>query len=161
MKRPLRIWMTGCVAVVSLALFNPRDPRTETADMEQGDTQRSAWRTSQVGMNETIHRLESAAQAQGLAVFARFTEPARAPGRGRAASTVLVFAATNGATPVVMDGDQARPALPLSLVVRERADGRAEVMLPSTPLPPQDAWPADVAGEMGRLPQVLASALAT
>lgn len=167
MKRPLRIWMTGCVAVVSLALFNPRDPRPEAADVEQGDALRSAWRVSSSGLVDTVRRLEASAQQHGLAVFARFAAGTSDPGSppragnagGASASTVLVFASTNGATPVVMDGDEARPALPLSLVVRERADGRAEVLMPRTPALPRDAWPADVARELRSLSEVMAAAL--
>lgn len=173
--RPFRFWMTGCVAVVSLAVGGPRSSWAEERGQGGAGSARGAWQASRFGLAETVQRLEHCALAHGLCVFVRWSPNASgvvvpAPGlrldmasRGDARggnNAVLVFESlAGGGTPVVMHGDSAAPDLPLSLCVRSRADGRAEVLLPPEPAAYGDELPAEVAMELTELPAVVADAL--
>lgn len=168
--RPLRFWMTGCVAVVSLAIGGTR---TAWAD-ERGAPGRSArfdWKPSRFDLAETLHRLEACAERHGLGVLVRWVpgEAGAAPEvpascqavAPRRAGAVLVFEPLSGAgTPVVMHADESVPDLPLSLCVRTGEDGRAEVRLPSPAGRYADELPPEVARELTELPALVADALA-
>jgi hypothetical protein len=154
--------MTGCVAVVSLALGSPRPTWAE---------ERSAARASQVsrfGLHETLQRLAACAPSHGLAVLVRWTPAdatrvrpvSRTLGARSAGEAVLVFESrAQGGTPVLMRGEAA-PDLPLSLHLHQRADGQVEVLLPSPPDVYAQALPAEVARELTSLPALVADALA-
>lgn len=150
MKHPLRIWMTGCLAVVSVALGGQR--AAWAAELE-ADAPRGAWKRSSYGVAETVQRLEASAQRHGLAVFARWTAPTQPGG-----AAVLVFESLAGGTPVRMQGDGTQADLPLSLRVRHRPDGHAEVLLPEPDT--DDALPREVRRELTELPGLVADALA-
>lgn len=166
--RPLRFWMTGCVAVVSLALGGPR---ASWAD-ERGSSGagRGAWQASRFDLAETVHRLEACAERHGLVVLVRWTPSDRAAARELPAArddsapgnagAVLVFESLTGAgTPVVLRADEPAPDLPLSLRVRSRPDGRAEVLLPAGPASYGGELPPEVARELTELPALVADAL--
>lgn len=169
--RPLRFWMTGCVAVVSLAVGGPRAAWAEERGLFGPGAGRGAWQASRFGLAETVHRLEACAERHGLVVLVRWTPndsvaaqelpAARSDRGGRSDGAVLVFESLTGAgTPVVMHGDETAPDLPLSLCVRSRADGRAEVLLPAGPSNYGDELPPQVARELTELPALVADALA-
>ena len=173
MKHPFRFWMTGCVAVVSMALGGSRAAWADDRDDAEGRSGRGQWQTSRFDVSETMRRLEASARVHGLGVFARWAPTAggaehgapRAPSSGAARredlreGAVLVFESVQGGTPVLMHGGSAAPDLPLSLCVRSRADGRAEVRLPPAAAAYGDELPADVALELTGLPALVADAL--
>jgi hypothetical protein len=158
MKQPLRTWMTGCLAVVSLALGAQR---AAWALEPAGAEPRGAWKRSSHGLAETVQRLEASAQRHGLAVLARWLPPALPPGAGQAGAAVLVFESHAGGTPVRMGGDGSQAELPLSLCIRSGPDGRAEVLLPEARgVAAGAALPQEVLRELNRLPGLVADALA-
>jgi hypothetical protein len=163
--------MTGCVAVVSLAMGGPRASWAEQRGIAGNGSPRGAWQTSRFGLAETLHRLEACAERHGLGVLVRWTPSdvqaaqelpsARAAMAPRSEGAVLVFESLNGGgTPVVMHGDELAPDLPLSLRLRCRADGCAEVLLPALPATYGAELPPEVARELTELPALVADALA-
>jgi uncharacterized protein (DUF302 family) len=113
-RRPFRLWMTGSLAVVMAAVIPMRD----LADVERSEMMR-VLRQSRYGVGETVQRIEVAARDRGLSVLALM--PGTRP--------VLVLASSVGGTPVVMADADSSPAMPLSVMVRERGDGGAEVLV--------------------------------
>lgn len=113
----MRCWRTGAAAVVmaglgqaSLAMW-PADAQARPR----------SFRASPYDVNDTVLRIEGSAQRRGMAVFARSL-------RG-AGSRFIVLASAQGGTPVLMRADSPeRIELPLSVLVRLGADGRAEVI---------------------------------
>lgn len=167
--RPLRFWMTGCVAVVSLAIGGPRTSWAEERGLAGAG--RGAWQASRFGLAETVHRLEACAERHGLVVLVRWTPNDMAAAQELPAArddiaavddgALLVFESLTGAgTPVVLRGDEHAPDLPLSLCVRSRPDGCAEVLLPAGPASYGDELPPEVARELTELPALVADALA-
>ena len=161
--------MTGCVAVVSLAVGGPRGARADDRSNSHFNS-RGAGQASRFGLAETLQRLEASAHQHGLGVLIRWT-----PGDGagvqemplsRSAAfdahdgAVLVFESlASGGTPVVMNGDHA-PDLPLSLCVRSRADGQVEVLLPAEASGYNGEFPVEVERKLTELPDLVAHALA-
>ena len=146
---PFRLWMTGSLAVVMAAMIPLRDG----SDAERGSLMRLL-RHSRFDVSETLQRIESAARDRGLSVLARLA----------GARPVLVLASSVGGTLVVMDEADSRPAMPLSVMVREGAGGGADVLVcaASAADAPQ-AWnelPAGVADDLAALPQLVERALA-
>ena len=153
MKQPLRTWMTGCLAVVSVALGAQR---AAWAVEPPGAEPRGAWKRSSHGLAETVLRLEASAQRHGLAVLARWAPPAMPSG-----AAVLVFESLAGGTPVRMGADGSQAELPLSLCIRSGPDGCAEVLLPeATGVEAGAALPREVVRELNGLPGLVADALA-
>ena len=113
-RRPFRLWMTSSLAVVMAAVIPMRD----ITDSERGQVLR-VLRHSRYGVAETVQRIEVAARDGGLSVLALM------PGT----RAVLVLASSIGGTPVVMDEADSSPAMPLSVMVRERGDGGADVLV--------------------------------
>ena len=130
MHRPFRLWMTGSLAVVTAAMIPLRD----AAEPERSHALR-VLRHSRFTVGETLQRIEFAARDHGLSVLAML------PG----APPTLVLAASIGGTLVVMDEADSRPAMPLSLVVREASDGGADVLV-------ADGWRDDEASDWSELP---------
>ena len=144
--------MTGCLAVVSVALGAQR---ATWATEPPGEGARGAWKRSSHGLAETLQRLEASAQRHGLGVLARWTPPARPSG-----GAVLVFESLAGGTPVRMGADGSQAELPLSLCIRSGPDGCAEVLLPeSGSLEADLALPRVVGRELTELPGLVADAL--
>lgn len=163
MTKRFRFWMSGCVAVISLALGGPGD-----AWADDGDAKPGVWQTSRFDMTQTLQRLRACAPQHGLSVLACWAprqaaaiDPSldsRASAASSAAQSILVFATREGGTPVLMDSEHARPDLPLSLHLRLRSDGLVEVLLPTQSY--GDEMPDEVARELTGLPDLVAHALA-
>lgn len=172
--RPLRYWMTGCVAVVSLAVGGPRTAGAEERPGAGRPVWSGDWQPSRFGLTETLRRLEARAGEHGLGVLLCWVA---GEGRGAGALTevragrllpapmqhaaVLVFEPLAGTgTPVSLGQDMARPELPLSLCLRTRDDGRAEVCLPPSLSSYGEALPPEAAHGVDELPALVADALA-
>lgn len=143
-RRPLRLWMTGSIAVVMAALM----PSRASAESEQYETHR-VLRHSRYGVTETVQRIEAAALSQGLSVLARLaTSP----------HSVIVFESSVGGTLVVMDESNARVEIPFSLQVRESADGGADVFLATLAEAATGQWqdvPERVVADLALLPELI------
>lgn len=130
MGRRLRIWMTGCLAVVLAAvsgeLVRPAAERVVTT------------RQSRYDADETLRKIERAARGHGYTIFARVS----APETGSALrSLALVLGVDEGVTPVVVDEAGASIDAPLSLTIVALDNGRTEVRLPE-----RAAWPGREGG---------------
>jgi uncharacterized protein (DUF302 family) len=150
-RRPFRFWMTGSLAVVMAAML-PLSDSTDASDAEP-DTAMRLLRHSRYSVGETVQRLEAAARDQGLSVLALM------PG----AHPVLVLGSSVGGTLVVMQEADSRPAMPLSVMVREASEGGADVMVAqaATERPSLD-WqdlPAAVVDDLAALPVLVDRAL--
>lgn len=148
-RPPLRLWMTGSIAVVMAALM----PTRASAEVERSDSHR-VLRHSRFGVVETVQRIEAAAMSQGLSVLARV---------GAAPQPVIVFESSVGGTLVVMDEGNARVEIPFSLQVSASADGGADVWLATQVDPAQSAWkdvPERVVADLAMLPDLVGRALA-
>ncbi len=149
-RRPFRLWMSGSLAVVMAAML----PLQDASDIERNSSMR-VLRHSPYSVTETVQRLGMAARDQGLDVLALV------PGVG----PVLVLASSVGGTPVVMEDSDSRPAVPLSLMVREGREGGADVWIaarPSTAGEERQLWtglPMAVVDELDALPGVVDRAL--
>lgn len=117
-RRPVRVWMTGSIAVVMAAMVSLR---VETESETDPDTERPRRMAlaSPYGVAETVLRIEHAAAQRGLHVLWRDE-------RGDA---VLVLASSAGGTPVAFDGEAAQA--PMALRVQPEGDGAARVWLPA------------------------------
>ena len=146
MKKPFRIWMTGCVAVVMAALGAGR--ASATFDVE------SVKRLSRFGLTETVQRLEASAPSRGFSVFASVQHAAT---HDAGVSAVIVFESSRGGTPVWMESDMAAPHLPLTLRVVLDASGSTQVLIAGA-LP--DDLPADVMQDLAQLQGLVTDALA-
>ena len=143
MKHPFRFWMTGSVAVVMAALGIGRGA---VASERHPLSQSSRYRVL-----ETVQRIEACAQRHGLSVFTRVGgDPARDE------FVLIVFASAAGGTPVLMEGPQSHPELPLSVEVRADAAGGAEVLFGASDW---DDLPPALARDMTELPMLVADAL--
>ena len=151
-RRPLRLWMTGSLAVVMAALLPSRSLAEALADAERAETQRVI-RHSRYGVIETVQRLEDAALTRGLSVLARLSVP-RQP--------VIVLASSVGGTLVVMDEATERVQMPFCLQVRAGEGGGAEILLPALAAPQSLAeWldvPERVVADLSLLPAVIEQA---
>lgn len=143
MKHPFRFWMTGSVAVVMAALgigrgamANERHPLSQS---------------SRFRVMETVQRIEACAQRHGLSVFTRVGE-----GAGREESMLIVFESADGGTPVLMEGPESNPEIPLTVTVRADADGGAQVLFTGSDW---DDLPPTVARDITELPMLVADAL--
>ncbi len=147
-RRPFRLWMTGSLAVMMAAVIPMRD----VSEAERSHVTRLL-RHSRFSVAETLQRIEAAARDAGLAVLALL------PG----ARPVLVLASSVGGTLIVMDEANSRPAMPLSMMVREHAGGGADVLVASAvSAGGQHAWldlPPAVADDLAALPGLVDRAL--
>jgi hypothetical protein len=143
LHKPHRLWMTESFAVLTVAL-GPVQERSSVAGRRV--------RQSPYSVGETVQRIETEARHQGLSVLAELngTQP------------VIVFGSSIGGTPVVMDRADSRPAIPLSVGVREGAGGGAEVLLADAARDSEADWadfPAQVTDDLAALPQWVGRAL--
>ena len=106
-RRPIRIWMTGCAAVVMAALTtSPARSRTLADDESERQRGRSAL-LSPYDVTETVCKIEAAAAAHGLKLFARVDQ--------RASAATLVLASSDGVTPVMQGAGAAAIVAQLGL----------------------------------------------
>jgi len=144
-----RLWMTGSVAMVLAALMPLRDA--------SAFERQSAWRLlrhSRYTVGETVLRIEATARGEGLPVLVLLN----------GARPLMVLESSVGGTPVMMDDADSRPAMPLSLMVRERDGGGSEVLVCNDPATQAASdWsqlPSQVLADLHSLPELVASALA-
>jgi len=145
MKQPFRIWMTGSVAVVMAALGIGRGA---IAHERSPLTQSSRYRVL-----ETVQRIEACALNHGFTVFTRIGSGADG---GRDEQMLIVFATSAGGTPVLMEGPESQPEVPLTLAVRADPTGGTEVVFAGSDW---DNLPPTVARDLTELPMLVADAL--
>lgn len=131
MRKRLRVWRTGALAVV-LAAVGGAGFADDTGLLDEASLQ---CLSSPFDVDETVHRIGLSARQRGMAVFA-CVEPhgggariARGAAPGNDAR-VVVLESAEGGTPVLMaegDSDDNAIALPLSIHVRPDGGGRSEV----------------------------------
>ena len=143
-----RLWMTGSLAVVMVALMPGRMSASE-------DRLRSAKvsRQSPYGVEETMQRIEDAARVNGMSVLMRLDD-------GR---HVIVLASSVGGTPVRMQSAGDAPEVPLARQVCQRPGGGAEVLMAACAEDTDTDWaelPSAVVDDLARLPGMLDRALA-
>ena len=146
-RRPARLWMTGSLALVMLALAPAR-----VAAAEERSRSAKVSRLSPYSVDETVLRIEAAAQRDGLSVLVRL----------EGARPVIVLASAVGGTPVVLMARGARPDMPLAVQVRASASGGSEVLIDDATSATHADWtdlPAGVADDVARLPGLLERAL--
>jgi uncharacterized protein (DUF302 family) len=143
-RLPVRIWMTGSIAVVMASLVTLRA-------LPEPERSRRMLRASPYGITETVQRIEAEALQRGLTVLVR----------GEGAEPVIVLASSAGGTPVAMTGTS--PDVPLAVQVRADAGGRTQVLLQAAA--PEVAGALRVvspeaADELAALPRLVERALA-
>ena len=146
-NRPMRLWMTGSLAVVMAALIPLRD----VSDNERSNPMRLL-RHSRFGVNETMQRIEHSARQHGLSVLARMD----------GSRPVIVLASSVGGTLVVMDRANSALDVPLSVMVRAGAGGGADVLIASAAAASAKQWlelPQAVADDLAALPGLVERAL--
>ncbi len=139
--KPHRLWMTESFAVVMAALSSARDSRGARSQV---------LRRSPYSVGETLLRIEAEALNQGLSVLVEWN----------GAYPVLVLGSSIGGTPVMMNRADSRPCVPLSVGIRECADG-AEVLLADADDVDTD-WgdlPTAVADDIAAMPRWVQNAL--
>lgn len=146
-RLPYRLWMTGSLAVVMAALV----PMQATARSPRSGSMRLLCR-SPFGVGETLQRIETAAEGQGLRVLARLG----------GAAPAIVLASSVGGTPVLMEEVDSRPVMPLGLLLRDDGSGGAAVFGGAGAPLDRRAWrelPEAVIRDVAALAQVLQRAL--
>jgi hypothetical protein len=146
-RRPLRLWMTGSLAVVMAALVPMR-----AADAEERGGYLRLLRHSRFDVTETVQRIEAAARDCGLSVLVRVS----------GARPVIVLASSVGGTPIVMHEADSQPATPMSMLVRAVEGGGAAVFIGSHLQGEPSDWPdlpVAVAEDLAALPGIVARAL--
>lgn len=152
-RTPLRLWMTGCVAVVMAAMGSnlARAKPEQTMDRHGRHALVSPY-----DVEETVSKIEAAAASHGLVVFVK-----RAAHGGQTQAT-LVLGLSGGVTPVMMGGHGSEIELPLQIDVVRAADGRTEVRFHEPWAWSEDVEAApDALKAIGPLPDLLQTALAT
>ncbi len=157
-----RYWISGGMALVLLAAG-------QASGRAESDSARRGWitRTSRFSVDETVAKLERAAQERGIAVFAKVDNRVPAPVGSQAAtsdqspaSQVLVLSADDSGTPVMQSESRARIELPLQIRVEQGPDGRTVVAVnDSAYLAEQGGAPSDVLSNVAALPGLIDSAL--
>jgi uncharacterized protein (DUF302 family) len=112
---------------------------------------------------QTLDRLVAAIEAAGMAIFARIDHAAGAQAAGLAMppATVLIYGNPKGGTPLMLAAPLAALDLPLRVLVREAADGRALVAFhPAAPMLLRAGVPEALAGRLDPAQQVLLRAIA-
>lgn len=139
--------MTGSLAVVMMALAPVR-----MAVSEERSRTAKASRQSPYSVDETVQRIEAAAQRDGLSVLVRLDGP----------RPVIVLASAVGGTPVVLSERSPQPDMPMAVQVRASASGGSEVLIDAPEESADSDWtelPASVADDVARLPGLLERAL--
>lgn len=149
MKHPFRFWMTGSVAVVMAALGMGR---SALAHERHPLTQSSRFRVT-----ETVQRIEACALKHGLSVFTRVATQPSPYGGAHDEFTLIVFeSSSHDGTPVLMEGPQSQPEVPLAVAVRADPTGGAEVLFAGSDW---DDLPPNVTRDLTELPILVADAL--
>jgi hypothetical protein len=134
LRKPHRLWMTESFAVLMAAL----------GPVANGGVAQKMVRHSPYSVGETILRIEAEALNQGLSVLAELN----------GSQPVIVLGSSIGGTPVVMEWADSRPAIPLSVGVREAKDGGVEVLLADAGQDADSDWadlPSEVTDDLAAL----------
>lgn len=157
--RMTRYWMTGSMALI-LLVAGRMPTRTDLEDEREGQGARISM-ISKYQVDETMRYIERTARKSGLPVLLRTAVQAH-PDEAAEASTdqapaqVLVLGDPDGRTPVWQGAEHKTPYLPWHVTVRQRADGRAEVILPdASQLPLPEEMDADTLSRMSDLSKVI------
>jgi hypothetical protein len=144
---PFRLWMTGSLAVVMVALMPGR-----IAASEERLRSPKVSRHSPYSVEETLQRIEAAARGDGMSVLMRLDD----------ARHVIVLASSVGGTPVRMQAAGAAPDMPLAVQVCQHPGGGAEVLIAACAEDRDSDWtelPRAVVDDLARLPGMLDRAL--
>lgn len=146
-RRRTRFWMSSGLAVVMAALGG---------NCFAADNRPCSMTRSRYDIVETANRIEKSAARHGLAVFTRFRQNPVAGVAGERRALIIVLESPQGGTPVVMEEDNERPGLPLSLLLTVDDVGATQVLIP---IGAWDELPDYLAGDVAGLPSVVADAL--
>jgi uncharacterized protein (DUF302 family) len=120
MKKPFRFWMTSGVAIMVAAVGGGRSFASE-------DERLTLAKVSRYGVSETVQRIEASAQRHGMHVLACLPQKLNAlTGESR---YMLVFESSQGGTPVLMETEDAKPSLLLTVYLKQDPAGGTEVFL--------------------------------
>jgi uncharacterized protein (DUF302 family) len=114
------------------------------------------------GFAETVSRVEQRLAALGVRLFARIdhAENARGADLQMAPTTVLVFGAARGGTPVMNASPDIAYELPLRLLIRQRDDQVELLYRPVDDLAAEYGVPAEVIAPLRMIEKLAASAAA-
>jgi uncharacterized protein (DUF302 family) len=130
--------MTGSMALI-LLVAGRWPQRNELEDERDGQRERVTV-ISKYEMDETMRHIERNARKSGLPVLLRTSATAAPSGDAPLAADeaqVLVLGDEDGRTPVWQSAEHDTPYLPWRVMIRKRADGRAEVILPDASQMPE------------------------
>ena len=148
MKHPFRFWMTGSVAVVMAALGMGR---SALAHERHPLSQSSRFRVT-----ETVQRIEACALKHGLSVFTRVGSVTNRYGEVEEFMLIVFASSAGDGTPVLMEGPESQPEVPLAVAVRADPTGGAEVLFAGSDW---EDLPANVTRDLTELPIMVADAL--
>ncbi|MGC4060937.1 MAG: hypothetical protein QM749_08840 [Aquabacterium sp.] len=160
--RMTRYWMTGSMALI-LLVAGRMPTRTDLEDEQREGQGARITMISKYQVDETMRYIERTARKSGLPVLLR-TAVQQAPAEGeqaeasaeQAPAQVLVLGDTDGRTPVWQGAEHETPYLPWHVTVRQRADGRAEVVLPdASQMPPPEEIDAGTLSRLNDLSKVI------
>lgn len=158
-----RYWMTGCMALVLVAAGRMAD----VPDSEDAADSKAGWvtLTSKHGLDDTVKKLTAVARSRGMSIMAKVA-PQRAGGQAqdqqaKASSFVLVLGDHEGHTPVVQDGANASPHLPMKVLIKTLRDGSTAVSFHDSATLLSDAdVPVEFTGGVRQLARVVGAAVA-
>jgi uncharacterized protein (DUF302 family) len=119
-------------------------------------------RPSPLPFAATVERLVQAVEAAGLTVFARVDHAAAAHEAGleMPPTTVLIYGAAKGGTPIMLAAPLAALDLPLRVLVREGADRGVSIAFhPAAPMLRQAGVPEALATRLDPAQRLLVEAL--
>jgi uncharacterized protein (DUF302 family) len=111
---------------------------------------------------QTLERIEQAIEAAGMTIFARIDHAAGAQtvGMTMPPTVVLLYGNPRGGTPIMLANPRAALDLPLRVLVREDAEGRALMSFhPIAPLLQASEVPAELAARLEPAQRLLVDAL--
>ncbi len=152
MKKPFRFWMTSGVAIMVAAVSGGRSFASE-------DERLTLTKVSRYGVSETVQRIQASAQRHGMHVLACLPQQVNAlTGESR---YMLVLESSQGGTPVMMESDDARPDLLLTVFLKDGPAGGTEVFLLRNALEGElpEGISAQVQDDLAGLPFVVDEAL--
>ena len=117
--------------------------------------------SSRFGFEATLARLTEAIEVAGLTIFARIdhAENARGVGLEMPPTTVVIYGAAQGGTPVMLAAPAAALDLPLRVLVRETAAGTLVAFQPIAPTLLQAGVPENLAHRLDPAQRILEEAL--
>ena len=152
-----RYWMTGCMAVVTMAAQHAQ----VRAQTEPTHRKHTLSRTSRHSMHTTVGRIEAAAQAFGLSVFAHLEGSNHSAIPHAVTEEILVLGDADGVTPVFQDAwSDTDLGLPLEVRVTEMDDGSSLVtVIDAAFLEDTHVLPSNVVRSVSELPRLIERAI--